>query len=129
MKVPFDPIDNIDDRTDVLVEYLSLLETLEGDKALVGGSVAGSLKSWNLFLWDGTVTRQFVNREDSATATSRSWLRDIGYECTHESLVLGRLMELLSCAWHCCVNFLLLRKYNLWREIVLFLNRSRLRFR
>jgi hypothetical protein len=83
MKVPFDPIDNIDDRTDVLVEYLSLLETFEGDKALVGGSVAGSLKSWNLFLRDRTVTGQFVNREDSATATSRSWLRDIGYKCTH----------------------------------------------
>ena len=120
MKVPLDPIDYIDDGADILVEYLSLLQTFKSDKALVGRPIAGSLKSWNLFLRDGTVAGQFVNSEDAATATyPRSLLR---HERAHESLVLSRLLELLSSAWHCCVHFLLLNEYNLRRQIILFLN-------
>jgi hypothetical protein len=126
MKVPLDPIDYIDDGADILIEYLSLLQTFKSDKALVGRPVAGSLKSWNLFLRDRTVTGQFVNCKDAATATSpRSLLR---HECTHKSLVLSCLLVFLSRAWHCCLHFLFLSKYNFWRQIVLFLNCWRLRF-
>jgi hypothetical protein len=114
MKIPFNPIDDLYDGTDILVEDLSLLQTFKGYETLVGASVAGSLKSWNLFLrGHGTVTGQLVNREDAAT-TPRSCLVMIWHERTHQSLVLSCLLQLLSRAWYCCVDFLFLSKYNLW---------------
>jgi hypothetical protein len=113
MKIPFNPIDYLYDRTDILVEDLSLLQTFKGYETLVGASVAGSLKSWNLFLrGHGTVTGELVNREDAA-ASPHSCLMMIRHERTHQSLVLSCLLQLLSRAWHCSVYFLLLSKYNL----------------
>jgi hypothetical protein len=114
MKIPFNSIDNLYDGTDILVEDLSLLQTFKGYETLVRASVAGSLKSWNLFLrGHGTVTGELVNREDAA-GSPRSCLVMIWHERTHQSLVLSCLLQLLSGAWHCSVDFLFLSKYNLW---------------
>ena len=91
MKISFNPIYDLHDGTDILVEDLSLLQTFKGYETLVRASVAGSLKSWNLFLrGHGAVTGKLVNREDAA-ASPRSCLM-IRHERTHQSLVLRCLL-------------------------------------